>query len=98
MKKAITAATNEWVEKQAEDIEQSLALNNIRKAYNVVKNLTREKNARTNIILDANGNLLTNTNEVAACWKEYCCELYQHQANVDTSILDEITTEGDTDP
>ncbi|XP_063595249.1 uncharacterized protein LOC134772112 [Penaeus indicus] len=95
VERAIIKAKDEWVEKQAEDIEQSLAVNNSRKAYNVIKSLTREKSGRTNAIEDKTGQLLTNNTEVTARWKEYCRELYQHQADVDRTLLAEATSEGE---
>ncbi|XP_042881951.1 uncharacterized protein LOC122259316 [Penaeus japonicus] len=84
--------------KQAEDIEQSLAVNNSRKAYSVIKSLTKEKTGRTNVIEDKTGQLLTNNTEVTARWKEYCRELYQHQADVDRTVLAEATSEGEPEP
>ncbi|XP_042878322.1 craniofacial development protein 2-like [Penaeus japonicus] len=60
VKRAIIKAKDNWVEKQAEDIEQSLAVNNSRKAYSVIKSLTKEKTGRTNVIEGKTGQLLTN--------------------------------------
>lgn len=98
VKRAIIKAKDNWVEKQAEDIEQSLAVNNSRKAYSVIKSLTKEKTGRTNVIEDKTGQLLTNNTEVTARWKEYCRELYQHQADVDRTVLAEATSEGEPEP
>ncbi|XP_037776987.1 uncharacterized protein LOC119573958 [Penaeus monodon] len=98
VKRAIIKTKDNWVEKQAEDIEQSLAVNNSRKAYSVIKSLTKEKTGRTNVIEDKTGQLLTNNTEVTARWKEYCRELYQHQADVDRTVLAEATSEGEPEP
>ncbi|XP_042879838.1 craniofacial development protein 2-like [Penaeus japonicus] len=55
-------------------------------------------NTANEIIEDKTGQLLTNNTEVTARWKEYCRELYQHQADVDRTVLAEATSEGEPEP
>ena len=97
VRKAINTAKNDWIEKQAAEIEEGLN-NNTRKAYKIVKNLTQEKGKTVNIIENKNGELLTNKNDVASRWKEYCTELYQHNADTDRTILTENVIDDLEDP
>ena len=87
---ALAKARNEWIERQAAEIEDSLHRNNSKKAYEVVKQLTFcSKHNRTSCIEDQGGKLLTKGSEIAERWKNYCSELYNHAAVVDRDILKE---------
>ena len=90
VKKEIQKAKNEWIEKQAAEIEEGMKTNNAKKAFYVVKNLTRNNiQGKTKVIEDINGCTLTDTSAIAQRWKEYCTELYNHEATAkDPRVLD----------
>ncbi|KAK3867667.1 hypothetical protein Pcinc_026891, partial [Petrolisthes cinctipes] len=73
-------AKQRWITKQCTDIEENLAFNNTKKAFQLVKDLTKEKQAKVNSIKDKRGNSLTEEKEILERWTEYCSELYTHQS------------------
>ena len=90
MCQALAKVKNEWIERQAAEIEDSLHRNNSKKAYEVVKQPTFcSKHNRTSCIEDQGGKLLTKGSEIAERWKNYCSELYNHAVVVDRDILKE---------
>ena len=76
-----------WIEKQCTDIEKSLAKNNSKRAYQIVKELTQKKQARVRNIQDKEGNCLTEEKAIADRWTEYCSELYNHQVQGDPILV-----------
>ncbi|KAK3871096.1 hypothetical protein Pcinc_023742 [Petrolisthes cinctipes] len=90
-------AKQRWITKQCTDIEEKLAFNNTKKAFQLVKDLTKEKQAKVNSIKDKRGNSLTEEKEILERWTEYCSELYTHQSRGDPSVLnvEEPTNEDD---
>ena len=52
LKKSLSEAKNDWVEQQAIEIAQEIATSNTRKANNIVKRLSQDRNAKTNAIKD----------------------------------------------
>lgn len=93
VKIAIRNAKNDWIEKQAKDIDEGMRYNDTKKAFNTVKTLNREQNyCKAQIIEDKNGCTLTKTDNIAERWKEYCSELYQFEATgKDPGVLDDMT-------
>ena len=61
--------------------------NNTRLAFDVVKQLTNEKTARTATIKDTQGNLFAETKKVQEGWTEYIRELYNHPITTDNTAL-----------
>ena len=59
----------------------------------MVKTLSRKWQPKTKVIVDKNGKLLTNIDEIFAKWKEYCEELYNHEAQRDPEIITMLTNE-----
>jgi len=59
----------EWIEKQCTEIEESLTKNNSRRAYQIVKELTKQKQARVSNIQDKKGNCLTEKKEISSSAK-----------------------------
>ena len=88
VKKGMTKAKEMWVRQQCQEVEGSLSKNNSRRAYQLVKKLTAEKNGRTTTIQDKDGNCLTEEKEVLGRWTEYCSELYNYELQGDPSVLD----------
>lgn len=97
-KNALNEAKNTWIEKQRKDIEECLNHHNTRKAYELVKNLTKsemENKKPVNVIEDKDGTLLTKSEEVTERWKTYCEELYNYESEKDLEVLNEPVQEDD---
>ena len=88
-KKETADAKKAWIQQETLAIEDCLAKNNTKKAYNLVTSLTKQTPQRLNVINDKDGNTLTNTTAVVERWKEYCEDLYNHEAHPDKTILHE---------
>ena len=88
----------EWIEKQCTEIEDCVAKNNSRRAYQTVKDLTQRKQAKVINIEDKKGNCLTEEKAIIERWTEYCSELYNHQTQGDPNVLaSQYTSEVDDD-
>ena len=68
-------------------IENNLKNNNTKIAYQIVKELTNTKQRRVSVIQDKVGKCLTEEHEVLTCFTEYCSDLYNHESNGDTTII-----------
>jgi len=80
VRKEIYKAKDAWIEKQCCTVDQSIATNNTRKAFEVIKNLTKTQQTRpATAIEDKEGHLLTVSKAVVDRWKEYCSELYNYE-------------------
>ena len=82
---------------QCDDIEHSIATNNTKKAYQLVKTLTKQQQGKVNNIQDKDVKCLTEVEDTTKRWTEYCSELHTFQNKGDTSVLicQEPTEEGD---
>ena len=63
------------------------ATNNTKKAYQLVKTLTKQQQGKVNNIQDKEGKCLTEVEDKTIRWTEYCSELYTFQNKGDTSVL-----------
>ena len=93
-------AKEEWVKQQCRNLEDNLTRNQTKKAFEMVKKLTRTKGERTSVIEDKAGNIRGESKEIAERWREYCFELYNLQLNVDNSIINRLENhqEQEADP
>ena len=57
-------------------------------AYQLVKDLTSEKQGRSSVIQDKYGECLTEEKEILSRWTEYCSELYNYESCGDDTVLD----------
>ena len=80
-------ANDDWIGKPSTEIESSLIKNNSKKAFQIVKDLTRKKQLKVSNIQDKNGKCLTKASDIAERWTEYCKELYKHQFIGDPEVL-----------
>ena len=78
VQKAVKKAKEDWIGAQCEEIETCLNKNNSKRAYQLVKDLTSEKQGRSSNIQDKSGKCLTEEKEILSRWTEYCSELYNH--------------------
>ena len=101
VRKALTKAKNNWIERQVEEIEDNLKRNNSKMAYAVVKKLCstqidETKRKSVSLIEDSDGNLLTKEDTISRRWKEYCEELYNYEIRKILQVLDEPVQVEDT--
>ena len=80
-------AKEKWINDQCAEVEQSLKMNNSKKAYDTVKSLTKPKQSKVNSIKDKNGEVIIEKNKVLERWTEYCSELYNYKLNGDEQVL-----------
>ena len=81
-------AKEDWIGAQCEEIETCLNKNNSKRAYQLVKDLTSEKQGRSSTIQDKSGKCLTEEKEILSRWTEYCSELYNYESCEDNTVLD----------
>ena len=88
IQKAVKKAKENWIGAQCEEIETYLNKNNSKRANQLVKDLTSEKQSMSSTIQDKSGKCLTEEKEILSRWTEYCSELYNHQSCGDNAVLD----------
>ena len=81
-------AKEDLIGAQCEEIETCLNKNNSKRAYQLVKDLTSEKQGRSSTIQDKSGKCLTEEKEILSRWTEYCSELYNYESCGDNTLLD----------
>ena len=65
-----------------------MSKNNSKKAYQLVKDLTSEKQGRSTTIQDKSGKCLAEEQETLSRWTGYCSELYIYKSYGDNTVLD----------
>ena len=88
IQKAVKKAKEDWIGAQCEEIETCLNKNNSKRAYQLVKNLTSEKQGRSSAIQNKSRKCLTEEKETLSRWTEYCSELYNYKSCGDNAVLD----------
>ena len=81
-------AKETWIQSQCQEVDACLRKNNSKKAYQIVKDLTTEKQGKTTTIQDKSGKCLTEENEILNRWTEYCSDLYNYETEGDPIVLD----------
>ena len=81
-------AKETWIQSQCPEVEAYLRKNNSKKAYQLVKDLITEKQAKSTTIQDKSGKCLTEENEILNRWTEYCSDLYNYETDGDSTVLD----------
>ena len=69
------------------ETEETLRKNNSKRAYQLAKDLTTEKEEKATTVQDRSGNCITEERQIPNRCIEYCSELYNHKANGDPSVL-----------
>ena len=87
-RKVVKKAKEDWIGAQCEKIETCLNKNNNKRAYQLVKDLTSEKQGGSSTIHDKSGKCLTEEKEILSRWTEYCSELYNYESCGDNAVLD----------
>ena len=88
VQKAVKKAKEDWIGAQCEEIETCLNKNNSKRAYQLVQDLTSEKQGRSSTIQDKSGKCLTEEKEILSRWTEYCSKLYNYESCGDNAVLD----------
>ena len=86
IQKAVKKAKEDWIGAQCEEIET--CLNNSKRAYQLVKDLTSEKQGRSSTIQDKSGKCLAEEKEILSRWTEYCSDMYSYESCGDNAVLD----------
>ena len=68
IQKAVKKAKEDWIGAQCEEIETCLNKNNSKRAHQLVKDLTSEKQGRSSTIQDRSGKCLTEEKEILNRW------------------------------
>ena len=98
VKMRMLKAKEDWMSDQCNDIEQNLEANNVKKAYQVVKELTSSKQGGLNTILDKNGKCLTESKDILNRWTEYTADLYSYRARGNIKLDISLMTDTDNFP
>ena len=69
-------AKETWIQSECHDVEACLIKTNKKKAYQLVKDLTTEKQGKSTTIKDKWGKCLTEEHEILNRWAEYCSDSY----------------------
>ena len=88
IQKAVKKAKENWIGAQCEEVETYLNKNNSKRAYQLVKDLTLEKQGRSSAIQDKSGKCLTEEKEILSRWTEYCSVLYNYESCGGNAVLD----------
>ena len=97
IRKEMKKAKQKWIEDQCREIEESHSRNNSKKAYTLVKDLTKPKMAKVCTIQNKEGMCLTDEEAILKRWTEYCAELFNHQAQGDPSVLNTTESSNEDD-
>ena len=77
-----------WIHGQCHEVEACLRKNNSKKAYQLVNDLTTEKQGKSTTTQNKSGKCLTRENEILNRWTEYCSDLYNYETEGDPIVLD----------
>ena len=80
-------AKQTWIKERCEIIDSSLVSNNSKKAYAIVKALTKKKQESHNTIQNEIVKLLTEEGDILKIWTAYCTELYNFESNGDENLI-----------
>ena len=81
-------AKETWIQGQCQEVEACLRKDNNKKAYQLVKDLTTEKQGKSTTIQDKSGKCLTEENDILYRWTEYCSDLYNNETDGEPVVLD----------
>lgn len=70
-------AKKKWMDGVWQDVHYNLSSCNIRKAYNTIKNLSRNPKTKSKVVKNKDGNILIDEEEITIRRKEYLEDLYE---------------------
>ena len=71
-------AKENWIGEQCSEVEENLRMNNSKRAYQLVKDLTTVKQGKPTTVQDRPGKCPTEERQILNRWTEYCSELYNY--------------------
>ena len=76
------------IQGKGQEVEACLRKNNCysKKAYQLVKDLTTEKQGKSTTIHDKSGKYLAEENEILDRWTEYCANFYNYETDWDPIV------------
>ena len=87
-RKVVKKAKGDWIGAQYEEIKTCQNKNNSKRAYQLVKDLTSEKQGRSSTIQDKSGRCLTEKQEILSRWTDYFPEVHNYESCGDNAVLD----------
>ena len=84
----MNTAKETWIRGQCQEVEACIRKKNSKKAYQLVKDLTTEKQGKSTTIQDKSGKCLIEENEILNRWTEYRSDLYNYVTDGDPTVLD----------
>ena len=81
-------AKETWIQGQCHEVEACLRKNNNKKAYQLAKDLTTEKQGKSTTLQDKSGKCLREKNEILNRWTEYCSDLHNYETEGYPIVLD----------
>ena len=79
IKEGMKEAKQKWVDDQCKEIQHSIATINTKKAFQLLKNVTKQQQGTFKDIQDKDRKCLTEGEDKTKGWTEYCSELYTCQ-------------------
>ena len=90
IRKNMKKAKENCLNNECKDIDNSFASNRSKKAYSIIKVLTKKKSETINTILNKDGKVLCEDTHIIKRWTEYCQELYNYESRGDKNVLQTI--------
>ena len=90
IRKNMKQAKENWLNNECKDIDNSFASNKSKKAYSIIKALTKKKSETINTISNKDGKVLSEDTHIIKRWTEYCQELYNYESRGDKNVLQTI--------
>ena len=78
VQRKVRADKQKQLDGMCDELEAAQQKGNMQKLYQTAKSITRKFQLRLNCIKAKNGEVITETNEIAERWQEYCEELYDN--------------------
>ena len=88
-------AKETWIRGQCQEVEACIRKKNSKKANQLVKDLTTEKQGKSTTIQDKSGKCLIEENEILNRWTEYRSDLYNYVTDGDPTVLDCLQIQDD---
>ena len=90
----MNTAKDQWIQMQCKSINEYMKYGRHKKrAYEILKSLTKTPARSTSIIEDKNGQTLTEEHYILKRWTEYCHELYNYPIKPDHSVITSQNTD-----
>ena len=89
MKKALRKDKREWMDRIAEEAEESAARGHMKGVYDAAKTLCNSKPRTMDAVKDKSGKLLTTEEEVKKRWEEHFCEILNRPVPETAAVIED---------